>query len=96
VLDKLHRFMATPLGVVLLGIAIAIWTWTILGWGAAWRMAAVLAGLGVADMAIGWGRGLTLSEEINRDWHRNPMRYWFWLAGMVVALVLLHVHFTGV
>ena len=92
---RLHRFMATPLGVVLLGVAVVVWTWLTLGEGAAWRMAAVLAGLGAVDLAIGWGRGLTLSEEVNRSWHRDPRRYWLWLIGIGAGLLLLHLHFTG-
>ncbi len=93
---RFHRWMATPLAVVLLFVALIAWTWAVLGWDAAWRMAAVLAGLGAADLAIGWGRGLTLSKTVNRGWHRDPRRYWFWLAGVAVTLWLLHLHFTGV
>ncbi len=97
---RLHRFMATPLAVVLLGVALIAWTWVTLGSGAAWRLAVVLAGLGIADVALGqlrrWRLGDTLSEEVNRGWHRDPRRYWLWLAGVAVALWLLHLHFTGV
>lgn len=93
---RFHRFMATPRAVVLLFVTLIAWTWAILGWDAAWRMAAVLAGLGAADLAIGWGRGLTLSEAVNRSWHRDPRRYWLWLIGIGAGLVLLHLHFTGV
>jgi len=66
---RLRRFMATPLAVVLLFVAIITWTWAVLGWDAAWRMAAVLAGLGASwhrDQRrywlwlIGIGAGLVL------------------------------------
>ena len=97
---RFHRWMATPLAVVLLGVALVAWTWATLGPGAAWRLAVVLGGLGIADLALGqlrrWRLGDTLSEEVNRGWHRDPRRYWFWLAGVAVALWLLHLHFTGV
>jgi len=95
-MSKFHRWMSTPLAVTLLFVALIIWTLVVLGWPAAWRLGVLLAALGLADILIGWGRGLTLSEQINRDWHRNPMRYWLWLVGMGVGLLLLHLHFTGV
>ncbi len=97
---RFHRWMATPLAVVLLGVALVAWTWTTLGSGAAWRLAVVLGGLGVADVALGqlrrWRLGDTLSEEVNRRWHADPIRYWFWLVGLGVGLAMLHLHFTGV
>ena len=99
-LKRFHRRMSTGLAVVLLGFALVAWTWITLGGGAAWRMAVVLAGLGLADAGLGqlrrWRLGDTLSEEVNRGWHRDPRRYWFWLVGVVVTLWLLHLHFTGV
>lgn len=95
-MDRIRRFMATPLAVVVLFGLIVVWTWLVLGADAAWRMAAVLAGLGAADIAIGWGRGLTLSEAVNHSWHRDPRRYWLWLIGIGAGLILLHLHFTGV
>lgn len=87
--------MFTPFGIVLVFIAAPLWTWATLGWEAAWRFGILLAALGVADLAIGWGKGLTLSEQVNKDWHRDPKRYIMWVAGIVIALVLLHLHFTG-
>jgi len=94
--SRFHRFMGTPLGVTLLLLATVAWTWIVLGWDAAWRLLVLLAALGLADLAIGWGRGRTFSQEVNRSWHRDPRRYWFWLVGIGAGLVLLHLHFTGV
>lgn len=97
---RFHRWMSSLTAVALLGLALIAWTWATLGPGAAWRMAGVLAGLGLADAALGqlrrWRLGDTLSEEVNRGWHRDPWRYWFWLVGLGVGLVMLHLHFTGV
>ncbi len=91
----MRRWFATPLAAILLGVALTAWTWLMLGWAAAWRLAVVLAALGVADAALGRYR-TPLSWEINRAWHRDPLRYWLWFIGVGVALVLLHLHFTGV
>ena len=90
-----HRWMSTPLVVVLLGLVLVAWTWLMLGWPAAWRLAVVLAALGVADAALGRYR-TPLSWEANRSWHRDPRRYWLWLIGIGAGLILLHLHFTGV
>ena len=94
-MDRLHRWMATPMAVMLLGLALIAWTWLLLGWPAAWRLAVVLGALGLADAALGRWRS-PLSWEVNRGWHRHPLRYWYWLVGVVAALWLLHLHFTGV
>lgn len=91
----MRRWFATPLAVILLGATLTAWTWLTLGWAAAWRLAVVLTALGVADAALGRYR-TPLSWEINRAWHRDPLRYLFWLIGVGVALIVLHLHFTGV
>ena len=93
---RFSQFMSTPLGVVSLFVGVLLWTWFFLGWEATWRLGVLLAALGAADMVIGRGEGLTLSEQVNRDWRRSRIRYFFWLFGIAVAIVLLHLHFTGV
>lgn len=94
-LDGLKRFMVHPVAVVLLFAGLTAWTWFALGWEAAWRFGVLLAVLGMADLAIGWEGGLTLSEQVNKDWHSNPHRYIMWIVGVVTGLLLLHFHFTG-
>jgi len=93
---RFRRFMYTPLGIVLVFVAIPLWTWYMLGWDAGWRMALLMGALGATDLAIGWGPGRTLSEQVNEDWHRSPKRYVFWIIGLAVGMLLLHLHFTGV
>lgn len=93
--NRFRRFMFTPLAITLVFIILPFWTYLTLGWEAAWRFGVLLAVLGIADLAIGWGKGLTLSEQVNRDWHRDPKRYAMWVVGVTIGLVLLHIHFTG-
>ena len=73
-----------------------IWTWATIGWDAAWKLGAMVAAAGIADVLVGWGRRLTLSEEVNKKWHSDPLRYLVWIIGMALAALALHAHFTGV
>ena len=92
----MKRFFSTPLAVVLLGAVFVLLTGLLLGQDAGWKTFVILGAAGLADILIGWGPRKTLSEVVNRGWHRDPRRYWFWLAGVAVTLWLLHLHFTGV
>jgi len=94
-MSRLRRLMASGVAIMLVGLAAVIWTWLTLGWDVAWRLAMILAGLGAVDALLGM-TSKALSWEVNRGWHRDPRRYWYWLAGVAVALWLLHLHFTGV
>jgi len=90
-----RRWLATPAGVITVGLLAVAWTWLTLGWEAAWRLLAVLVALGIADIALGaWSKPLSL--EVYWSWRRSRRRYLMWWAGMGVGLLLLHLHFTGV
>jgi len=93
-LKRFHRWMSTPLAIVLLGLVIVAWTWATLGAAAGWRMAVVLVALGAADALLG-AVSKPLSLEVWRAWRRSSVRYWLWVVGMAVAALLLHLHFTG-
>ena len=95
-MKSVHRWLSTPAGVGVLGLLMLLATWLLLGPGAAWRFAAILAGVAVVDVALGMA-GRTLSAEINRAYHRNRWRYWIWAVIMAALIVLgLNAHFTGV
>lgn len=93
---RFHRFMSTPLAVILLGVVFVGLTLLTLGWEASWKSLVVLGAAGLADLVIGWGERRTLSEDVNRVWHKNPIRYAVWMLGVAGALYLMHLHFTGV
>jgi len=93
---RIHRFFGTPVGAVAVGIATFAWTWYMLGWGAAWRFAAIIIPLGAVDISLGplFGKS-AFSSEVNERYHDSPARFALWYTGMVVALFLLGLHFTG-
>jgi len=93
---SVHRWLSTPKGVIALGLLMLAVTWLLLGAGAGWRYAAILAGIAVVDVVLGMA-GRTLSAEINRAYHHNRWRYWIWAIIMAALIVLgLNAHFTGV
>jgi len=90
----MRRFLASAAGIVAVGLAVVAWTWLTLGWEAAWRFLAILGALGLIDAGLAiWST--SFSQEVNLAWRRNPARYWFWAAGMIVGAWMLHVHFVG-
>jgi len=91
-----HRWLASPAGVITLGLLAVVITWALLGWTAAWMLAVLFAAIGLADFILG-KTARTFSEEVNRQYHRSPRRFLLW--ALVVGALLaigLYLHFTGV
>lgn len=94
---RIHRWLATPAGVVSIAIAAVLATLWLLGVDDALRLTGILAAVAAVDVAYGvWGRR-TFSAGVNWEWHHRRWRYWVWAVIMAVLLVVgLHAHFTGV
>jgi len=92
----MRRFMASANGVITLAAAMIVATFALLGPEAGWRLAVLLGAVGIVDLVLG-ALGGTLSEAVNRVYHRNRWLYWLWVLVLSLLLVFgLNAHFTGV
>lgn len=95
-MQKFHRWLATPAGVISIGLVAVALTGVLLGLTAAWMLAVLFAAIGVADYLLG-KTVHTFSEEVNHQYHRRRRLFLLW--AIAVGLVLgvgLYLHFTGV
>ena len=93
---RLHRFLATPEGVIFLTLLMIFASWALLGMQAGVKFTLIVAAVGIVDLIFGI-EDTTFSEDVNRVYHKARWRFWLWAATMAALIVLgLGAHFTGV
>ena len=95
-MKQLHRWLASPAGVITLALLAVALTAALLGAKAGFMLAGIFLAVALVDYAYGrldW----TFSQEVNAQYHRHRLRFLVWavLVGLLLGLGL-YLHFTGV